>query len=68
LEKNTSSAALHQYKVANSSKYLSFGISKESLSGKNQVTHKAPPLEIIETLCTGSVFGNNFQTIACQTS
>jgi hypothetical protein len=49
-QKNTSSAALHQYKVVNSSKYLSFGTSSESLSGKNQVTHKAQPLEIIETL------------------
>jgi hypothetical protein len=50
LPKNTSSAALHQYRVDSSSKYLSFGTSKESLSGKNQVTHNAQPLEIIEIL------------------
>jgi hypothetical protein len=48
--KNISSAALQPYKVANSSKYLSFGISKLSLSGKNQVTQSAHHLDIIETL------------------
>jgi hypothetical protein len=48
--KNISSAALHQYKVANSSKYFDFEVSKLSLSGKNQVTHKAHHLETILTL------------------
>jgi hypothetical protein len=49
-QKNISSATLHQYKVDNSSKYLSLGTSKLSLSGKNQVTQSAHHLEIIEIL------------------
>jgi hypothetical protein len=49
-QKNTSSATLHQYKVASSSKYFAFETKSLSLSGKNQVTHKAHHLEIIETL------------------
>jgi hypothetical protein len=48
--KNISSAALHQYRVVNSSKNLDFLVNKTSLSGKNQVTHKAHHLDIILTL------------------
>jgi subtilase family serine protease len=49
-QKKISSATLPQYKVESSSKYLAFETRSLSLSGKNQVTHKAHHLEIIETL------------------
>jgi hypothetical protein len=48
--KNISSATLHQNKVAISSKYLAFETKRVSLSGRNQVTQRAQPLEIILTL------------------
>jgi hypothetical protein len=63
-QKNISSAALQPYSVANSSKYFDFLVKRVSLSGKNQVTHNAQPLETIDTLWTGSVFGNNLPTNA----
>jgi len=47
---NISSAALPQYKVANSSIYLAFETSNLSRSGKNHVTHNAHHLETMETL------------------
>jgi len=46
-QKNISSAALHPYNVANSSRYLAFEVNRLSLSGRNQVTHNAHHLEII---------------------
>jgi len=49
-QKNISSAALQPYKVASSSKYFALVVSNVSLSGKNQVTHKAHHLDIIEIL------------------
>ncbi|MBT3726460.1 hypothetical protein HOG21_01860 [bacterium] len=49
-QKNTSSAALPQYSVANSSIYFAFETSNLSLSGKNQVTHNAHHLDTIDTL------------------
>jgi hypothetical protein len=49
-QKNTSSAALQPNRVASSSKYFAFVTSNTSLSGKNQVTHRAQPLDIILTL------------------
>jgi hypothetical protein len=67
-QKKISSAALHQYSVANSSKYLALDVNRLSLSGRNHVTHSAHHLDTIDILCTGSVFGSNFQTRACHTS
>jgi hypothetical protein len=67
-QKNISSDALPQKSVDNSSKNLDFFVNKTSLSGKNHVTHSAHHLDIILTLCTGSVFGNKFHTNACHTS
>jgi len=49
-QKNTSSAALHQYSVANSSRNLAFEVRSLSLSGRNHVTQSAHPLDIILTL------------------
>jgi hypothetical protein len=47
LPKNISSAALPPNKVASSSKNLDFDVKTSSLSGKNQVTHKAHHLGVI---------------------
>ncbi|MDP2396144.1 MAG: hypothetical protein Q8S84_03650 [bacterium] len=48
--------------------YFAFETNNVSLSGKNHVTHSAHHLDTIDTLCTGSVLGNNFHTKACHTS
>jgi iron uptake system EfeUOB component EfeO/EfeM len=46
-QKNISSAALPPNKVASSSRNLAFEVKTSSLSGKNQVTHKAHHLGVI---------------------